>query len=345
MSHNRRAAFTLVELLVVIAIIGVLIQLLLPAVQQAREAGRRTTCVNNIKQVALATLNYNDVHRRLPPAGFVTINNSPQVSRGKFLHNSGAQYSWIVMILPQIEQTQIHERFDFSTDVFSQSLDPQEHIINTLLCPSDNVQRAHYEHPSSGKRFGKGNYAAWVSPYHADLNFRFPGAISGKGRLFGEIVDGTSNTLMISEVRKRENLGDQRGAWALAWTGSTHLAFDMHHNWMGRGYANNGDVFTPWTISTITRQVQWPNNLGPNRDILYGCPDSAGAQLDGMPCDDAGSAGYLSAAPRSRHPLGVNTALVDGSVRFVRDNVDPVAFAYLIAIDDGEAVSLVLETQ
>src|SRR5688572_4725510 len=94
-----RKAFTLVELLVVIAIIGILISLLLPAVQAAREAARRAQCSNNLKQLALAALNFEDVMKRLPPAA--DVDPHPTV----FDQDSGRQFSWIVFILPYIEQS------------------------------------------------------------------------------------------------------------------------------------------------------------------------------------------------------------------------------------------------
>src|SRR5262245_22393651 len=103
-SHRLRArrAFTLVELLVVIAIIGVLVALLLPAVQAAREAARRMRCSNNLKQLSLGLHNYEDVHKTLPPAG---INTN--------------QMSWLVLVLPYIEQTNLYDRFNFNAGAWN----------------------------------------------------------------------------------------------------------------------------------------------------------------------------------------------------------------------------------
>src|SRR5688500_20235575 len=111
-----RKAFTLVELLVVIAIIGILISLLLPAVQAAREAARRAQCSNNLKQLALAVLNFDDVYKRLPPAA--DVDPHPSV----FDQTSGRQFSWLMFVLPYIEQASTAEQFDLTSTVFSQEI-------------------------------------------------------------------------------------------------------------------------------------------------------------------------------------------------------------------------------
>ena len=141
---------------------------------------------------------------------------------------------------------------------------------------------------------------------------------------------------MLAEVRTRSQPQDQRGAWAVAWTGATLLAFDMHPDEdapAGRYLVSYGSVGL----------TQMPNSEGPNVDILYKCVDEAGAQFQRMPCatwSGSGEWDYLSAAPRSRHPMGVNTAFVDGHVTFLRDEVDEVTMAYLISINDGQVLNV-----
>ncbi|MFT7642360.1 MAG: prepilin-type N-terminal cleavage/methylation domain-containing protein [Pirellulaceae bacterium] len=334
---RRQHGFTLVELLVVIAIIGILVATLLPAVQQAREAARRTECMNNLKNLGLAVLNYEDVHKVLPPSGIIEKNPNPTLGNGEFQHQSGKQFSWIVLILPQMEQQQIYEKFDFEQTVFEQDqYEPQSFEIPSLSCPSDSVRRGYYI--DQGKKFAKGNYAAWVSPFHADLQNRYPGALGGDGQLLAAIEDGTSNTVMLTEVRKRDHEGDPRGAWALPWTGASQLAYDMHHK-DGRPIAEPGR-FEHWDHPSIPRQVQKPNNVGPNTDVLYKCPQPNRAQLIKMPCASYQDARYKSAAPRSQHLGGINTVFVDGHVIFHTDEVDRILYSYIISVNDGRAFSV-----
>lgn len=323
-----RRGFTLVELLVVIAIIGVLVSLLLPAVQAAREAARRMQCQNNLKQLALAIHNYENALRVYPAAGIL---QNPTDLR------SGKMFSWMVMILPQIEQQTLYDQYDFSRTALQQPNEPQATSIATFVCPSDNARGKFLVDSSltSGKRFAKGNYAAYCSPFHTDLMLEFPGAlITGREQQQSDIRDGLSNTIVCSEVRVRANEQDQRGAWALPWSGASLLAFDMHHG----GPAGTNFVYLPASLT----QTQPPNCQGPNADMLYSCTDLAGAQLAKMPCNNFGSGAmnYLSAAPRSNHPGGVHAALMDGSVRFANDEVDEITMAYMISVNDGRVVSL-----
>ena len=331
-----RWAFTLVELLVVIAIIGILIALLLPAVQAAREAARRMQCSNNLKQLGLAILNYENAHQVLPPSGIVA--DSPN----RFECRSGTMFSWIVLILPQMEQGALHGQFDFRRSVIDQPGDPQAVHVETLLCPSDSAARRFFVDATltGGKRLAKGNYAAFVSPFHTDLQPRYPGALVGTGQTIADIRDGTSNTIMLSEVRARQHQQDQRGAWALPWTGSTLLAFDMHQ---AKDASGN---YLPGTYVANPGSVGWtqpPNNQGPNMDMLYACPDEADSQLQGMPCatwTESGGWNFLSAAPRSNHPGGVHVAFVDGHVGFLLDGVDEIAMAYMVSVNDRQPVEV-----
>ena len=326
---RTRSGFTLVELLVVITIIGILIAVLLPAVQAAREAARRMQCSNNLKQLALAVLNYENTHRVLPPSGIV------EASPNRFECRSGKMLSWIVLILPQLEQGPLHAQFDFKTSALQQPAEPQTAQPGSLLCPSDSAQGRFFVDAelTGGKRFAKGNYAAYVSPYHTDLQPRFPGALVGTGQTMACISDGTSNTLMLSEVRTRAHEQDQRGAWVLPWTGASLLAFDHHH-----------EKDSPASYIATPASLGWtqpPNCQGPNMDMLYACPDEAEAQMKKMPCAvyaPGTSWEFLSAAPRSNHPGGVNVAFVDGHVGFIPDSINEYTMAYLVSANDGQVV-------
>ncbi len=335
----------MVELLVVIAIIGILIAILLPAVQQVREAARRLQCVNNIKQLALATHGYVDVYGMLPPSGVVAEESLPYGDKTYpvFDQQSGKMFSWTVLLLRFVEENNLYDQFDQTADVLHQPNEPQEYTVPLYLCPSDAARGRFYLDPTftQGKRFAKGNYAAYVSPMHSDLQLLYPGALISTGQKLARITDGLSNTVVFSEVRTLEDTRDERGAWALPWNGSTLLSFDMHQDVLAAGgYLTEFRAYAKYAY-----QTQTPNTIGPNEDVLLGCPPDmlVDAQLQRMPCIKwawpLGLAGYISAAPRSSHPGGVNAAFLDGHVEFLRDEIDPFFFANLIDIRDGEVNS------
>ena len=334
--HRRRRGFTLVELLVVIAIIGILVSLLLPAIQAAREAGRRIKCQNNLHQLILAITTYADAQQAYPASGIV------DTTLPHFDPRSGTMFSWITLILPQLEQTGLHREFDFRQSVLTQTSDPQAVQPATLLCPSDSSRNMFYQDPAftNGKRLAKGNYVAWVSPFHTELQSRYRAALTSHTSHTDASLapDGISNTLVLSEVRTRALPEDQRGAWAIAWNGASIIAFDMH-DVQSVNFNSGGFTASPASVGW----TQGPNNPGPNFDMLYNCTQAAAAQFDVMPCATwatTGSNNYLSAAPRSRHPTGVNAAYADGRVTFLSNQVDEVTMAYLIAVDDKHKVDL-----
>jgi len=335
---SRRIGFTLVELLVVIAIIGVLIAMLLPAVQTVRESGRRASCLSRISQLGKAVLAFETNVGSLPASGLV--DRSPTIPGPIWEINmrSGRMFSWIVLILPQLEHEALYSEFDQSRSVLEQpqQSDPQAREISELLCPSDWAHGEFFRHPelTAGRRFAKGNYAAFVSPFHTDLQDHFPGALGKPKKKLTEITDGLSHTLLLSEVRVRAHEEDQRGAWALPWTGASVLAFDMHHD-----FRAPSSTFTPWDVSLGWTQT--PNHTRNIMDMLYSCPDMADAQMEKMPCavwQESGMWHFLSAAPRSRHPGGVNVFFLDGHGGFLPNDVDEYVMAYLVSANDAQTV-------
>jgi prepilin-type N-terminal cleavage/methylation domain-containing protein/prepilin-type processing-associated H-X9-DG protein len=334
-SRSVRGAFSLVELLVAIAIIGSLIALLLPAVQAAREAARRAQCTNNLKQAGLAALNYESANAMLPAAGSF---DPPDKSLYYTFHaridlQSGTGHSWLTRLLPHFEQQALFSQFDFKRHISANLLNPQAAQPAAMLCPSADTNGRKFMHDFNGAvaEFGKANIAAYSSPFHTD-DYDHRGAISLFGTMLREVSDGVSNTLAFSEVRTRDHEADQRGAWALPWSGASLLAFDMHPQ---KDTRKEGQE--PWPFVFNQRslgQTQLPN--GRMNDVLYECPDNVGEQLDAMPCVDAESARYISAAPRSSHAGGVNAGYLDGSVRFLSETVDEVALAYQICISDDQ---------
>jgi prepilin-type N-terminal cleavage/methylation domain-containing protein len=339
-----RRAFTLVELLVVIAIIGALVALLLPAVQAAREAGRRAQCANNQRQLGLAVLNYEQSHGRLPAAGEFgpfseAVRYTSAVNHFFVDVRSGPNRSWVVSLLPYIEQQSLYSQFDRSKHVAENLSRPQLQQPASLLCPSDaaygRVYQAAYETSGETTPFAKANYAAFTSPFHTN-DIDTLGAMRLYGQELRVVTDGASSTALISEVRTRDHEKDQRGAWALPWSGATLLAFDAHPAWypVRQSKLDESRDYFDFTDSSLGA-TQPPN--GKNPDVLYDCPDLAGEQVDKMPCTV--NALYMSAAPRSNHLGGVNSVFLDGSVHFLSDDIDEATMAYLVATIDGRSVS------
>jgi prepilin-type N-terminal cleavage/methylation domain-containing protein/prepilin-type processing-associated H-X9-DG protein len=320
-----RSGFTLVELLVVIAIIGILVSLLLPAVQSARESGRKTQCINNLKQLGLAVQNYADTLKVLPPSGMVATPNDV------FTPRSGAQFSWLLFILPQIEQNALYQNINFGADVFHQTF-AFDMRISPYMCPSDLSRTRYFQDQTltGGVRFSKGNYAAYASPYRLEQQLLYPGMlIAGRQQKLSSVTDGLSNTALASEVRTLQSFSDQRGVWALPWCAASLLAFDMHPL---SGAGMSGDP------STIQFTAQTPNNYRrPNADVIYNCA-AVESQARKMPCFDS-SVGYMSASPRSGHPGLVNVAFGDGHVAQWSDSIDPFIMGYTISINDGHTLS------
>jgi prepilin-type N-terminal cleavage/methylation domain-containing protein/prepilin-type processing-associated H-X9-DG protein len=342
-----RRGFTLIELLVVIAIIGILVSLLLPAVQQARESGRRISCVSNLKQLGIAVQSYVNARGTLPASGIVetTIVKDPYstFTYPAYDQRSGKMFSWAVLLLPYLEEASLHDRFDFTKTVLEQANEPQRTQLTVYMCPSDAARDRFYvaDEFTNGKWFAKGNYAAYDSPMHSDLQLLYPGALISTGQKPSQIIDGMSNTIVFSEVRTKDDVQDERGAWALPWNGASLLALDMHPK--GSYWAGQLPDFLASTSSTILNQVQVPNMLNNEGDILVRCPGGLAAnQLEGMPCTnwqwDLGLWGFISAAPRSNHIGGVNIAYLDGHVGFISDNVHPTAMAYLVDPRDSQVI-------
>lgn len=304
-SNHRRGGFTLVELLVVIAIIGILIALLLPAVQSARESARRTQCLNNLKQVALAMQNYHDTYRELPPGSI-----------------SCCWGTWQMSVLPFVEEQLLRDRYQFlpreadaflteyrydasdlSADPPIRNLEVTQTRLAGFTCPSDEPQlfdndvtyHNYVANYGNTNHIGVDHQASFSPNYVEYRGSPFVGidssATPGNPRIerpFRKILDGLSKTLLASETVQGAD-GDHRG---LTWWG-----------W--------GAAFETFLV---------PNASEP--DILQNESDCVDALLN-PPCDGPSSiAGLFQGGARSRHPGGVNAAMCDGSVSFVNDNVD-----------------------
>jgi prepilin-type N-terminal cleavage/methylation domain-containing protein len=317
----RRRGFTLIELLVVIAIIAILIGLLLPAVQKIREAARRMTCSNNLKQIGLGLHNYHDVNGKFPPGGRC---QSPYDPGGE---NWGvARGSWHIYLLPFIEQDNMWRLWPDdvvnvnSEDIFRSRLQASQGNLKApkvYICPSEpdsNGTRSNYAGSLGGQcsvgNCGRNphqvycNQPTWgidPSPDHGnDWN---AGGIRGLfNRLGAELrmasmPDGTSNTILVGEVR----------------------ATECDHFWDGQWTHFNGGVAHFTTIIPIN--VPSPNP---------GCTLNAKGE---------GQQNWnYSFGFKSHHSQGVNFLFGDGAVRFLRQSIDPKTYAQLGTRNDGQAV-------
>jgi prepilin-type N-terminal cleavage/methylation domain-containing protein/prepilin-type processing-associated H-X9-DG protein len=354
MLRRCKSAFTLVELLIVIAIIGVLVALLLPAVQAAREASRRIQCASQIKQLALATLQYEGVHKRLPPSGLAQVRQEDPFKEDIIFDPYGGipQFSWVILLLPHLEQAALASQFDDSRQVFFQKNNPQNVRLASLVCPSDDLNSSSLQLAEGFgvTKFAKGNYAAFCSPFHVDLQLLYRGAFIAGGQPMAAITDGTSNTLALAEVRTLNHDSDSRGAWALPRPGATLLAFDMHpvgwpteHDGTARGDDYHVELDARYEASPESvGETMPPNTQGPNADTIKLCNEGLQREAAAaeMPCTidrPPGLNGYMSAAPRSRHPGGVNAAYLDGHVSFLVDGIDEFSMAFAVSINDGTA--------
>jgi prepilin-type N-terminal cleavage/methylation domain-containing protein len=335
----RPVGFTLVELLVVIAIIGILVALLLPAIQAAREAARRISCQNNIKNLALAVLNFENQRKGLPPA--VAAKQTGPNSEIVDLNDIDQRVSWIVQILPQLEEQALFDRFDLNKTIFQYTPPetwPGQAQPQILLCPSDSAPGRSYVF--STRRFGKGNYAAYVSPEHLVRMRVFPGAMINELQPIKVFTDGTTKTLMIAEIRTRDSERDPRGVWSTGMMGGSTLAYDMHSTSLNDPNPSNAKRNMRYDPFIWLSTPGLPPNTSAgwlNEDWIRECPpeEENTCDVEGMPCHLQSST-RQAAAPRSMHVGGVNAAHVDGSGTFISNDIDQYLMARMISINDGQ---------
>jgi prepilin-type N-terminal cleavage/methylation domain-containing protein len=311
----RRAGFTLVELLVVIAIIGVLVALLLPAVQAARESARRVRCKSNLKQLALGLHNYQDSFGRLPPGAIFTYKD-PYITGSS--SNSWGQ-NWLVLSLPFIEQGNLFAMYDFkelrAMDGANKNVVSVE--IPLLRCASDSrgekysVPPAQFARGNYGANYGAGN--AWSGADLKTPNLVGPfNAMGFYGARFAEITDGLSHTVLVAELIAGKRAGDQRGAWADA-VGS---------------YICGQDFTFPTRIPRVPNGNALDNTRWDNP-----CQCDAPNNDRDLRCISGGNHAFQTS--RSHHPGGVQVCLADGSVIFVNDNIDVTTWLAMLSQADG----------
>lgn len=306
-SVGLRRGFTLVELLVVIAIIGVMVGLLLPAVQAAREAARRMSCSNNLKQIGLAMHNYHD-----------SFNTFPYGHRLEVGGHTQRRDSWYQRLLPYVEQKPYYDQYDnaeftighFEAEYIHRLPESIAGVaVAGFMCPSDPAGPA--RGGGGSNRGFQGNYAVCAGggtpvsplidpnvPLNLNMIMEDPGGMFGRqrARRFRDCIDGTANTLLASEGIIRGSAGGSWGGLGGYWGGAPHGAFAFSS---GEG----------------------PNTTVPDR--VYSCKNP-NQFFPKAPCENGhadGLPGRYNFA-RSYHPGGVMAGLVDGSVRFVSDSVD-----------------------
>jgi prepilin-type N-terminal cleavage/methylation domain-containing protein/prepilin-type processing-associated H-X9-DG protein len=311
--RNDRRGFTLVELLVVIAIIGILIALLLPAVQAAREAARRTQCVNNIKQVCLGLHTFHDTHQHLPHGTYNYLDR--HWGQPPPYNNMQNRRCWMHDTLPYLEQGPLYERFDeyMNSGVVSALWFPELHtVVPPLMCPSDPLSpKLHTFWGDGGNETQgfSGNIVTCAGSDYFNDNGNLESSANRDGLFFAvskvrieDIKDGTTNTAMATEIILSPDVTD--------------------HDIRGRYYnPSHGGVLFSTRIP--------PNTMIPDR--FNWC---SSRPVRRAPCIWTGRNMFLS--PRSYHPGGVNLGMADGSVHFLSDSVDPDAFEAAGSRDGGE---------
>lgn len=318
---RSRSGFTLVELLVVIAIIGILIGMLLPAVQQVREAARRTACMNNLKQIGLAALNFESAHMKMPSSG----HNHYNVNWSNYNDYPGDGWSWTYQILPFMEQNNLYNL----RDTIGTAILQDDYKVNAYVCPSRSLRT--WVRTTTGDAFDCGDYAgvsfqaAWfglpagheASTGSHNEPHTWKGMISpssfepkanpvrGNPVTMGSVTDGTSNTMMFGE--KSVNARRYSGTFSAFW----RLRGD---EW---GKLGQGGRF------------------GAMRYFLD--PVSDADEIGERAAINAGTSPWTSLETRfgSAHPGMFNAVLGDGSVTSINFTIDRTAWWALCKRADG----------
>lgn len=339
--HRIRRGFTLVELLVVIAIIGVLVALLLPAVQMARESARRMSCQNNLRQIGLGMMVHHDTHKSLPMGN--------QGGAGTSYAGGGYGYNWRLYILPFIEQSQLYDQINQGQSAWSNSMAPTNRAgISVYRCASSPLPGYAVSMNPAGTTFSQVQRVSYVGISGA-TNQAFAGTgftelrqtnaanttgcctggdISAGGPLvpndpigLNMIFDGTSNVFLVSEQSDYLTTADNAKVdWNTGWHG--WLIGTSQSGIPGQAGFNAFDS-REFGLTTIRYQINQKTGWPVGGDCKLGVCPNFGCNIP----------------LNSSHPNGVNIAVCDGSVRFVASNMSLGALAALCTRDDGRSVA------
>ena len=327
-NNQRIEGFTLVELLVVIAIIGILISMLLPAVQAVREAARRTACLNNMRQLGLSLHNYESAHRAFPPS---RLEPDGQVIPPSQSGNSRAQtafQSWTTLLLPFIEQGNLASQFDYQAAWFDASSSENFNVISTNLaiykCPSSpSVEGADAYHCVGAAAGDYGSINEVKRKVFTDiLGVDAPG-VAGRIGLLAKFVknrisavsDGTSNTLYVAECAGQPEV----------YIASGRMTMEDFGNY------------------TDDKVVEFNGTLVPTDGTGWADPNCGfsinGASNDGLEKSGPRMINAINVSEAySFHEGGANFAMADGSTHFISDSISPKTFVALCTRAGGEVV-------
>ena len=306
-----RRGFTLIELLVVIAIIAILVSLLLPAVQQAREAARRASCQNNLMQLGLAVQNYELGRGVLPPgcvAAAGPVQTLADVEAYLALDPVPYDMSWIAQVLPELDEKPIFRNIDFAQSAYAEANRPPREVQPpVLLCPSDGAGVGDV---------GATNYAGCTGGTETPIDVTMGGVLFLNSAVtFAMIEDGSHNTLLIGEVARFDGFrGTDRIA---AWLSGTAASL-----------RNTGSTPNGW-------QRNWQDVTGTPFGDFDEQPDIGGDADGELDPNDPLSVGGFS----SYHHGGVQGVMCDGSVQFISDRIDPQTWSHLGDRNDGAMIS------
>jgi prepilin-type N-terminal cleavage/methylation domain-containing protein len=323
--QRRRLAFTLIELLVVMAILGVLVALLLPAVQMAREAARRASCYNHLKQLGVALHNYESSFRRFPPACLLKIGVPSDT------------WSANALLLPYVEQENLQNLINFSASYQTQPLVTQTRV-ELLICPSEVNDRSYRVSPLT---YYPSNYAVNFGTWFVyDPNTQQIGdGAFGVNQMMrtADFADGLSNTLGMAEVKAHQ---------PLLHDGGSPNSANVPPPGTTAGCLSYGGTFdaelghTQW-VNGMLVQTGMTTTFGPNAAMLYG-NSSTSPDTDFISSRLGVSATLLTYAAvnaRSFHPGGVNGLFFDASVHFLPDGIDLAVWRALGSRAGGESVN------
>ncbi len=346
---EKRGGFTLVELLVVIAIIGILIALLLPAINAAREAGRRSACTNNIKQLALALNNHLSTHEYLPPGVSVVRDYATMYYNGDYsvwfeatqtgTGNSGA--SWMLYIMPFMEYHQLYDHWDLSHSVLVNIAQAQTDIPG-FYCTS---RRSRMRPGDETIMFQKWTVAG--TDYGGCIG-RTDGWVNTLGTMGDHELDGAEYTVLNASSNKNStanaNYNSQVGVfYPNSRTTLNQIKDGASHTIMvgelqrlhDPGYVppgQNAEYYGP----SMTSNDGWA--VG-GVSCLFDCNTSPAVDTDTYYGYDSGQPGGLNnnffESPGSMHPDGANFASVDGGVHFISESIDQITLALLASMADG----------